>query len=84
MQRRQVLSGLGTNPKAYLKAIQRWLHTNDGWMFIVEDGTAQCEALRECFPSRLRHGRVVVTSKERLDLTRAGKGESLLLHLYVC
>ena len=83
VQRRQVLSGLGADPKACLQAIQRWLHAHGGWLFIVEDGTAQCEALRECFPSRLGHGRVVVTSKERLDLTRAGKGESLLLHLYV-
>ena len=78
VQRRQVLSGLGADPKACLQAIKQWLHTHDGWLFIVEDGTAQCEALRECFPSRPGHGRVVVTSKERLDLTRAGKGESLL------
>ena len=84
VQRRQVLRGLGGDPKACLEAIQRWLRTHDGWLFIVEDGTAQCEALRECFPSRLRHGRVVVTSKERLDLTCADKGELLLWALYVC
>ena len=78
VQRRQVLRGLGADPKACMKAIQRWLHMHDEWLFIVEDGTAQCEALRECFPSSLGHGRVVVTSKERLDLARPGKGELLL------
>ena len=84
VQRRQVLRGLGADPKACFKAIQRWLRAHDGWLFVVEDVTAKCEALRECFSSCLGHGRVVVTSKERLDLAGADPGESLLLVCCVC
>ena len=62
-----LLRGLEQDPKACLKAIYRWLRGNGGWLFVVEDGTTQCRALFECLPLDAPHGRVVVTSKERLD-----------------
>ena len=64
---RGVLHGHEKDPKACLKVIREWLSHNPGWFIIVEDGTEQCRALFECLPLDAPHGRVVVTSKERLD-----------------
>ena len=65
--RRSVLRGQEQDPKACIKAIQHWLRHNDGWLFFVEDATTECRALFECLPLAECRGRVVVTSKERLD-----------------
>ena len=64
---RAVLRGCEQDPQACLAAISRWLRANGGWMFYVEDATRECRALFECVPMDAPHGRVVVTSKERLD-----------------
>ena len=64
---RAVLRGRELDPKACLESIYRWLRANGGWLFYVEDATRECRALFECVPMDVPHGRVVVTSKERLD-----------------
>ena len=64
---RGLLRGQEDDAKACLKVIHEWLRVNPGWFIFVEDGTAQCRALFECLPLHAPHGRVVVTSKERLD-----------------
>ena len=64
---RGLLRGCEQDPKACLEAIHKWLSCNQGWFIFVEDGTTECRALFECLPLDAPHGRVVVTSKERLD-----------------
>ena len=63
---RAVLRGREQDPKACLESISRWLRANGGWLLYVEDATRECHSLFECLPLDAPHGRVVVTSKERL------------------
>jgi hypothetical protein len=65
VQRRAVLSGLH-DQKECLHAITRWLRAHGGWLFVVEDATAQCQSFFDHVPLDAPHGRVLVTSKERL------------------
>ena len=62
-----ILQGLEDDPASCVQAITQWLRDNSGWLFVVEDATRECRALFECLPLDASHGRVVVTSKERLD-----------------
>ena len=65
--RRSLLRGREKDQEACLKAIRHWLRSNGGWLFFVEDATTECQALFEFLPLSESHGRVVVTSKERLS-----------------
>ena len=64
---REVVHGLESNPDECLEAIHKWLRTHDGWLFAVDDVTAEAESLFRYIPLDAPHGRVIVSSKERLD-----------------
>ena len=64
----KLLRGREHDPQACLELIHRWLRRNRGWFIFVQGGTSRCRALFDCLPLNAPHGRVVVTSKERLDL----------------
>ena len=62
---REVIDELETNEER-LRAIEKWLQTNDGWLFAVDDATSEVQTLSRCILNS-PHGRVIITSKEKLD-----------------